>query len=175
MTSQTPTTEASATNTPRDGQQDFDFALGRWSFHLRRLRDPLSNSTDWVDYHGESHARPLWDGRANIDELRIQSADGDVIDGLTLRLYNRETGEWSLYWANARNGTLSLPPTVGRFTDAGRGEFYDSEELNGRPILVRFVWSEITPTSAHFEQAFSDDDGATWEVNWITDQTRIEG
>jgi hypothetical protein len=63
---------------------------------------------------------------------------------------------------------------VGRFADDGRGEFYDREELNGRPILVRFVWSEITPTSAHFEQAFSEDDGATWEVNWITDQTRIE-
>jgi hypothetical protein len=174
MTTPPPTTEASATDAPRDGQHDFDFALGRWRFHLRRLRDPLSGSTDWVDYHGESQARPVWDGRANIDELRIQSADGDVIEGLTLRLYNRETGEWSLYWANARNGALSLPPNVGRFTDDGRGEFYDHEELNGRQILVRFVWSEITPASAHFEQAFSEDDGATWEVNWITDQTRIE-
>ena len=173
MTSSPPTTEAPASETPRDGQHDFDFALGRWEFHLRRLRDPLTGSTEWVDYHGESHARPLWNGRANIDELRIESADGDVIDGLTLRLYDRETGEWKLYWANARNGALSLPPTVGRFAEDGHGEFYDREELNGRPILVRFIWSEITPTSAHFEQAFSLDDGATWEVNWISDQTRI--
>jgi hypothetical protein len=174
MTSSPPTTEAPRTDAPRDGQHDFDFALGRWSFHLHRLRDPLTGSDEWVDYDGESHARPLWDGRANIDELRIKSADGDVIDGLTLRLYNRETGEWSLYWANARTGTLSLPPTVGRFVEEGRGEFYDREEVNGKKILVRFVWSEITPTSAHFEQAFSEDDGKTWEVNWITDQTRIE-
>jgi hypothetical protein len=173
MTSSPPTTEAPASETPRNGQRDFDFALGRWEFHLRRLRDPLTGSTEWVDYHGESHARPLWDGRANIDELRIESADGDVIDGLTLRLYDRETGEWKLYWANARNGALSLPPTVGRFAEDGHGEFYDREELNGRPILVRFIWSQITPTSAHFEQAFSLDDGATWEVNWISDQTRI--
>ena len=173
ITRSPPTTEAPASETPRDGQSDFDFALGRWEFHLRRLRDPLTGSTEWVDYHGESHATPLWDGRANIDELRIESADGDVIDGLTLRLYDRETGEWKLYWANARNGALSLPPTVGRFAEDGHGEFYDREELNGRPILVRFIWSQITPTSAHFEQAFSLDDGATWEVNWISDQTRI--
>ena len=104
---------------------------------------------------------------------RIESAEGEVIEGLTLRIYNRETAEWSLYWANARNGTLSLPPTVGRFAEDGHGEFYDREELNGRSILVRFVWSDITSTTAHFEQSFSEDDGASWEVNWISDQTRI--
>lgn len=173
MTSSPSTTEAPPTAAPRDGQHDFDFAIGRWRFDLRRLRDPLTGSTECVEYHGESRARPLWDGRANIDELRIESAEGEVIDGLTLRLYDRETGEWSLYWANARNGVLSLPPTVGGFGEDGRGEFFDREELNGREILVRFVWSEITPTSAHFEQSFSVDDGATWEVNWISDQTRI--
>ena len=171
MTSSAPTTDAPGAH--RDGQHDFDFALGRWEFHLRRLRDPLTGSSDWVEYRGQSHARPLWEGRANIDEVRIESSEGEVIEGLTLRIYNRETGEWSLYWANARNGTLSLPPTVGRFAEDGHGEFYDREELNGRSILVRFVWSDITPTTAHFEQSFSEDDGASWEVNWISDQTRI--
>jgi len=173
MTSSPPATDAPSTGTQRDGQRDFDFAPRRWEFHLRRLRDPLTGSSDWVEYRGESHARPLWEGRANIDEVRIESAEGEVIEGLTLRIYNRETGEWSLYWANARNGTLSLPPTVGTFAEDGRGEFYDREELNGRSILVRFVWSDITPTTAHFEQSFSEDDGQSWEVNWISDQMRI--
>ena len=174
MTSSGATTEPRESGLKRDGQHDFDFAIGRWRFHLRRLRSPLTGSTEWVEFDGESEARPIWGGRANLDTVRVASAEtGEVIEGLTLRLYNAETGEWTLYWANAKNGVLSLPPTVGSFGADGRGEFYDREELEGRPILVRYAWSEITPTSAHFEQAFSPDDGVTWETNWITDQTRV--
>ncbi len=157
---------------PRDGQHDFDFVLGRWDVKLSRLRKPLSGSTTWDEYEGTAEARPLWDGRANIDEFRVHCAATDThLDGLTLRLYNPETREWSLYWANGANGLLAMPPTVGRFTDAG-GEFFDEEEYDGRPIKVRYQWSEINATTAHFEQAFSVDGGATWEVNWISTVTR---
>jgi hypothetical protein len=160
---------------PRDGQRDFDFVLGRWDVQLRRLRKPLSGSTTWDEYEGTSEARGLWDGRANIDEFRVYCAATDThLDGLTLRLYNAETGEWSLYWANGANGVLAMPPTVGRFTDAG-GEFFDEEEYAGQPIIVRYHWSDITPTSAHFEQAFSVDGGATWEPNWVSTMTRATG
>jgi hypothetical protein len=163
-------TEATAL---RDGQHDFDFAHGSWTVRLRRLAKPLSGSTEWVEYDGASECRPIWDGRANVDEFRVRSATtGAVIDGLTVRLYDQETAEWSLYWANARTG-MSLPPTVGHFDGQGIGAFYDEEELDGRPILVRYVWSDITPSSAHFEQSFSTDNGATWEPNWISDQARL--
>ncbi|MGH2444580.1 MAG: hypothetical protein ACRDGD_00850 [Candidatus Limnocylindria bacterium] len=173
-TSATPaTTGTSDSAAPRDGQHGFDFAFGSWDVSLQRLLRPLTGSIDWVEYEGTSVCRPLWDGRANIDELCAYSAEADAsIDGLTLRLYNAESGEWSLYWANASNGVLSMPPTVGRFTDDGRGEFFDQEELDGRPIVVRYEWSDITPTSARFEQAFSPDEGATWETNWICTITR---
>jgi hypothetical protein len=160
---------------PRDGQHDFDFIIGTWNVKLSRLTRPLTGSTEWVEYEGTSNARPLWDGRANIDEFRVHSpATGARLDGLTLRLYNAATSEWSLYWANANNGDLSLPPTVGRFTDGGHGEFYDEEDLDGRPIRVRYLWSDITPTSAHFEQSFSADGGTTWEPNWVSTMTRID-
>ena len=158
----------------RDGQHDFDFAHGSWDVQLRRLPDPLRGTTDWIEYEGTSVCRPVWDGRANLDEFRVRSPGTDaLIDGLTLRLYNPATSEWSLYWANASNGVLSLPPTVGRFTDEGNGAFYDEEEIDGRRILVRYLWTDITPTSAHFEQSFSPDGGATWEPNWISTQTRV--
>jgi hypothetical protein len=160
--------------TPRDGQHAFDFIIGNWSVKLSRLTKPLSGSMEWVEYEGTSRSRPVWDGRANVDEFRVHSpATGARIDGLTLRLYNAATDEWSLYWANANNGVLSLPPTVGRFADDGHGEFYDDEELDGRPIRVRYLWTEITPTSATFEQAFSADGGKTWEANWISTMTRV--
>ena len=175
MTTSTTTNPVDASGAaPRDGQHDFDFIIGSWKVYLKRLQQPLTGATEWVEYEGTSTSRPIWDGRADVDEFRVHSAaTGARIDGLTVRLYNRDTGEWSLYWANANNGSMSLPPTVGRFTDDGRGEFYDDEELDGRAIKVRYEWSEITPTSAKFVQSFSADSGETWEPNWISIMTRI--
>jgi len=155
----------------RDGQHDFDFEAGSWKIHLKRMEHPLTGSHTWVEFDGTSVTRKLWDGGAQLERFDTDGPSGHV-QGLTLRLYDPESHRWSLYWANQKSGELSLPATVGAFKD-GRGEFYDQEMWHGKPILVRYVWSEITPNSAHFEQAFSDDWGKTWEVNWITDQTRV--
>ena len=159
---------------PRDGQHDFDWMVGNWKGNLRRLQKPLSGSTTWVEYEATQVTRPAFGGRANMDEFTaVNPATGARVEGLTVRLYNPETGEWSIYWANMKNGVLALPPTVGRFEN-GRGEFYDKEEFEGRPIVVRYVWSDVTPTSAHFEQSFSADGGKTWETNWISTITRVK-
>jgi hypothetical protein len=166
------TQKASATpaaDSERDGQHDFDFELGSWNIHLRKLLHPLSGSKEWVRFDGTSVTRKVWDGRSQLEEFETNGAGGHI-EGLTLRLYNPQTHEWSLYWANSRVGKMD-PPQVGRFRD-GVGEFYAMDSLNGRTILVRFVWSKTNSDSPHFEQAFSDDGGKTWEVNWITDQTR---
>ena len=160
---------AQTTPAKRDGQHDFDFEIGSWKIHLKRLMNPLTSSTTWVEFDGTSVTRKLWDGHANIEEFNVDSPTGHI-QGLTLRTYNPESGQWSLHWANSKDGILG-PPTIGEFKN-GVGEFYDQEKYNGRTILVRYIWSKITPNSAHFEQSFSDDGGKTWEVNWITDQTR---
>jgi hypothetical protein len=159
--------------TERDGQHDFDFELGSWKIHLKRLLHPLTDSTSWVEFDGTSVTRKVWDGRAQLEQFETDSPVAGHIEGLTLRLYNSQTHQWSLYWGNSKNGALSLPPTVGEFKN-GRGEFFDQEALNGRVILVRFVWSNTDTNTPHFEQSFSDDGGKTWEVNWITDQTRVQ-
>jgi hypothetical protein len=154
----------------RDGQHDFDFELGTWKIHLKRLPHPLTGSTTWVEFDGTTVTGRVWNGRAELEQF---DADGQAghIEGLTLRLYNPQSHQWSLYWANSKDGVLDQP-TVGEFKN-GRGEFFDQEPFNGRAILVRYIWSDITGNSAHFEQSFSEDGGKTWEVNWITDQTRI--
>jgi hypothetical protein len=156
-----------------DGQHDFDFEIGTWKIHLKRLQSRLTGSTTWVEFDGTSVTRKVWDGRANLEEFEVDSPTGHI-EGLTLRLYDPQTHQWSLYWATSKSGAMG-PPTIGEFRN-GRGEFYDTEPSgpDGRSILVRFIWSEITPNSAHFEQSFSDDGGKTWEVNWITDQTRVK-
>lgn len=161
-----PQTQAS----PRNGQHDFDFEVGTWKTHLRRRLRPLTGSNDWVKYNGTTTVRKVWGGRANLAELVVDGSAGHI-EGLSLRLYNPESHQWSLNFANANSGALSQP-TIGEFKN-GRGEFYNQEELNGRAILVRFVISNITDTSVHFEQSFSADGGKSWEVNWIADDTRI--
>jgi hypothetical protein len=166
--------KASAKNieiTEHDGQHDFDFEIGAWKTHLRRLLHPLTGSTTWVEYDGTSVVSKIWDGRANLVELEADGPAGHF-RGLNLRLYNPQSRQWSLNFANGNGGGLSLP-TIGRFKN-GRGEFFDQETLNGKSILVRFVISDVTADSCRFEQAFSDDGGKTWEVNWIATDTRVK-
>jgi hypothetical protein len=131
----------------------------------------LTGSTAWAEYEGTSVVRKVWNGRANLVELDVDGPAGNI-EGLSLRLYNPQSRQWSLNFSNSRGGTMS-PPTIGEFKD-GRGEFVAQETLDGRAILVRFVISDITPSSCRFEQAFSDDGGKTWEVNWIATDTRVK-
>jgi hypothetical protein len=161
----------SVQHTERDGQRDFDFEIGTWRTHLRRLVHPLTGSTTWIEYDGISVVRQIWNGRANMVELEADGPGGHF-EGLNLRLYNPESHQWSLNFAGGSGGGLSQP-TIGEFKN-GRGEFFDQETLNGRAILVRFVISDITADSCRFEQAFSKDGGKTWEVNWIAIDTRVK-
>jgi len=168
-----PTTPPPPLRPLRDGQHDFDFLYGKWKYHLKRLENPLTGSTPrWIEFDGVGECRPIWNGKANLDTLDVNGPSGHI-EGLTLRLYNPESHQWSLYWSNAAKGTVDLP-TVGSFGPDGRGEFYDQEPYRGRTIFVRYVWSATTTKSPHFEQSFSDDGGRTWEVNWITDQVKVE-
>ena len=153
-----------------DGSRDFDFHIGTWKTHLKRLARPLTGSTTWVEMDGTTIVRPVWGGRANLVELEA-SGPGGHFRGLSLRLYNPDTHTWSLNFASSSDGTLTTP-AVGKFKN-GRGEFFNKETFNGRPILVRFVISDVTPTSIRFEQAFSDDDGKNWETNWVATDTRV--
>jgi hypothetical protein len=155
-------------DTRRDGQHDFDFEMGAWKTHLKRLLHPLTGSTTWVEYDGTTTVRKLWNGRANLLELEVDGSKGHI-EALSLRLYNPVSHQWSLNFANSAGGALGIP-TIGEFK-GGRGEFIDQETLGPRAILVRFVISHSSPTTCHFEQSFSDDGGRTWELNWIADDS----
>jgi len=155
----------------RDGQHDFDFEIGTWKTHLKRMAHPLTGSTTWIEYDGTTVVRKVWNGRSNLVELETDGPAGHF-EGLNLRLYNPDSHQWSLNFAGSSGGALSQP-TIGEFKN-GHGEFFDQETLNGRAIFVRFVISDITSDSCRFEQAFSEDGGRTWEVNWIATDTRVK-
>jgi len=150
---------------------DFDFLVGSWDSKQRRLRKPLAGCEEWYEFTATTRSWSLFDGAANVDELSVPDQG---FSGLTVRLLDRSTGDWSLYWVNSRTGVLGLPPVTGRFADS-IGRFYSEEDYEGQPIICRYTWSEITANSARWDQAFSVDGGQTWETNWIAEFARRDG
>jgi hypothetical protein len=155
----------------RDGQHDFDFNIGAWNTHIKRLQHPLTGSNTWVELKGTVIVQKVWNGRAQLEEIEADGPTGHF-EGLTLFLYNPQSHQWSQNFASSSGGSLSVP-TVGEFKN-GRGEFFDQEPFHGRTILVRVVWSNISPNSHQFEQSFSDDGGKTWEPNFVATLIRKE-
>ena len=153
-------------------ENNFNFLLGEWTSKQRRLREVLKGSDEWYEFDGYTKNWSAFDGAANIDEVQFPS---EGFGGVTLRLYDKETDTWSIYWASSRTGTLSLPPVVGRFGEDGRGVFTSEEEYEGIPITCRYLWMVLGPDEARWEQAFSTDGGETWETNWIAEFSRIAG
>lgn len=145
---------------------DFDFLVGNWNVLNRRLTKRLVGSNDWLEFTAPATSWSLFEGMANVDEIIFPNG----VRGLTLRLFNPATREWSLNWASSDTGTL-FPPVVGRFDD-GRGVFHGEDKEGNTPVRVRFIWSEITENSARWEQSFSTDAGASWELNWTMAFTR---
>lgn len=164
------TSPAPGASQPRNGQHDFDWDIGAWKTHQKRLLHPLTGSTTWVEYNGTDVVQKLWDG-GNMGRIQAEGPAGRL-EIFTVRLYNPDSHQWSIYFTNSGSANLSQP-VIGEFKD-GRGEFYDQEPYNGRVILVRFSVSDITPNSCRFEQAFSADGGKTWEVNFVVTETLMK-
>lgn len=155
--------------TPNDGRRDFDFYFGRWRVHNERLKERLVGSTDWEHFEATLECRPILGGLGNLDDFVTDWGGGFI--GATLRLFDPSARRWSIYWASSRTGVLE-PPVVGAFEN-GVGSFYGRDWHQGVPVLQRFIWSDITATSAQWQQALSTGEGATWETNWRMRMTRI--
>lgn len=151
-------------------ERDFDFLAGSWNVRSRRLARPLSGSSEWIEFDGTNDSRPLWNGMANVDEFRASTPTGPL-NGMTIRLFDSRSRQWRIYWANGANAEIDIAPMTGGFEN-GHGEFYGRETFDGKPVVVRFIWTVNAPHSARWEQAFSTDDGATWEINWTWDLMR---
>jgi hypothetical protein len=152
-----------------DGRDDFDFFAGRWRVAHRRLRRRLASDTQWDEFAGVCENRPVIGGLGNVDDNYIELPSG-AYRAVTLRLFSPATRQWSIRWVDGREMELGAP-LHGTFAN-GVGTFFGDDMFEGRPIRIRFIWSEITAQSAQWQQAFSADDGATWEANWVMRFTR---
>jgi hypothetical protein len=153
----------------RDGQHDFDFDIGVWRTHIRRILDPLSGATHSVELNGTVTVRKVWDGRAALEEIETDGANGHW-EGMTLFLYNPAARQWTMNFVNSKMGQLGTP-LVGSFTN-GSGELIGQDTIDGRTILVRGVWSDIRPDSHQYEESYSADGGKTWARAFIANLTR---
>lgn len=164
VTTMPPTTAA--------GLHDFDFLVGEWTIRHRRLNDRLAHCTEWTAFDGSSRTWKVMGGAALVDD-NVVNLPGGPYRAVSLRAYDAATGQWAIWWLDGRMPRGPLDPALrGGFRD-GVGTFHSDEEFRGKPIKARFTWSHVTPTSARWEQAFSEDGGATWEVNWEMDFTRV--
>jgi hypothetical protein len=154
-----------------DGRTDFDFLHGTWHIVNRRRRTVLRGCEEWQEFAAIAQVEPVLGGLGHVETFSAVMPDGSPLDGLTLRVFNPETRLWSMHWADSRTATL-IPPVVGRFVN-GMGEFHGAYSANGREVRILFVWADITESSARWTQAFSLDDGATWEWNWEMRLTRV--
>ncbi|MBM0234336.1 hypothetical protein JNW91_22325 [Micromonospora sp. STR1_7] len=148
---------------------DFDFFVGTWNVVNRRLRERLVGSDEWEEFAGVSVAHGFFGGGGHFDEITFPTKG---FSGATLRIFDPATGQWSIYWMNSGRGELEQPPVVGRFVD-GVGRFYADDQHEGRPVRCRFIWSDISATTARWEQALSTDGERTWETNWTMTFSRV--
>ena len=154
--------------TNADGMHAFAFQNGSWSVAHRKLRERLAGSDDWYEFEGRCRAWELLGGAGNVDDHWIGDPLGAYAAATVRRL--EPDGRWSIWWIDSRRPGVD-PPMHGRFEN-GTGTFYGSDQFAGRPIRVRFIWSQLTGPSPRWEQAFSADDGSTWETNWVMSFTR---
>jgi hypothetical protein len=151
--------------TPASTRHDFDFLFGDWNVFHRRLNGRLVGASEWTTFEGRSVARPILGGLGNIDENVVSLPSGPY-EAMTLRLFDDATKRWSIWWIDGRFPRMDDSPMRGGFAD-GVGTFYGDDVHDGTPVLVRFVWTVTDPAAPRWEQAFSIDGGATWEVNWV--------
>jgi hypothetical protein len=152
-------------------ERGFDFLHGRWMVLHRRLKARLVGSREWEKFEGTLDVRPILHGLGNVDHNVLLDPAGRYL-ATSLRVFNRGLDRWSIYWIDGRRSGIDKP-VIGRF-EGRMGRFYADDTLDVRPIKVRFTYEDISPESAVWSQAFSADDGRSWETNWTMDFRRMD-
>ena len=159
------------TATPSSSKHDFDFFAGRWKLHNKKLKSKLNNCTEWVEFESTQEMYKVLNGIGNIDNF-LATFDEQPFEGMTVRLFNPKTNLWSIYWADSDNGKLD-PPVVGSFEN-NIGHFFTKDIFDEKNILVVFRWDATDPDNPVWSQAFSADNGKTWEWNWFMFMSKIK-
>jgi len=152
-------------------QHDFDFYVGTWKIRNRKLNSRLTGSDEWTEFNSDQQMKIILNGLGNIDDFRA-TFDGKHFEGMNLRIFNPTTRLWSMYWSDTNSAALQTP-TVGSF-DGNIGLFFDRDTWDGQDIIVKFKWDKTDPDNPVWSQAFSTDEGKSWEWNWYMYISRVK-
>ena len=155
---------------PATHSRDFDFQQGQWNVRHRRLRERLAGCTEWEEFDGTCHQFPVLGGNGNIEDNLLHLPDGNY-RAVAIRSFDVASGNWAIWWLDQRAPHNLDVPVIGKF-EGGIGTFLAEDELDGRPIRLRFRWLATDTPTPRWEQAMSDDNGASWETNWTMDFMR---
>jgi len=168
-----PAGELEITPSATSSANDFDFLAGKWAMHNTKLRKRLSGNHDWFEFESaDENSGPILNGIGNTDVYKSTGPDGKPYEGLTVRLFNPKTKLWSLYWVDSNTGVFD-PPVVGSF-EGNVGKFFCKDVYQGKPVLVVFVWDKTDKDNPVWSQAFSTDNGVSWEWNFTNVSHRIK-
>ena len=146
--------------------ENFDFLTGKWAVVNKRLKERLNNCSEWIESPAQMETKKILNGLGSMDELKSSFFEDEFV-GLSIRLLNPKSNEWTIYWADTANPELLLKEQVtGKFKD-GIGQFYGVETYNGKKVKLRFIWKKENLNSAQWEQAYYDEINNEWETNWI--------
>lgn len=159
------------TATPSSSKHDFDFFEGLWKLHNKKLKSKLNNCTEWIEFESTQEMYKVLNGIGNIDNF-LATYDGQPFEGMTVRLFDPKTNLWSIYWADSNNGKLD-PPVLGSFEN-NIGHFFTKDIFDEKNILVVFRWDATDRDNPVWSQAFSADNGKTWEWNWFMFMSKIK-
>jgi hypothetical protein len=153
-------------------ENDFNFLQGKWKVHNRKLKFRLSNSDEWTEFDAELHMRKTLNGFGNVENFYTKNNDVPY-EGMAIRLFNKETKLWKIYWVDSNGMAMDEKPVTGSFEN-GLGKFYANDVFNEKDILVLYQWDATNPEHPKWAQAFSTDNGKTWEWNWKMELSKIE-
>ncbi|MBN8641626.1 MAG: hypothetical protein J0L86_07440 [Flavobacteriales bacterium] len=153
-------------------EKDFDFLEGKWKVQNRMLKERLNNNNEWIEFESELHLRKAINGLGNVENY-YSTFNNAPFEGMAVRLFNPKTKLWKVYWMDSNNGTMDENPVTGSFEN-GMGKFYATDNFNGTPIIVLYQWNATNPEHPIWSQAFSTDNGNTWEWNWEMTLSKIK-
>lgn len=159
-----------STSTSTAAPSDFDFIIGDWRVSHRRLNSRLTGCTEWTAFQGTSSTRKILGGLGNVEDNTLAFPDGEV-RAAAFRSFDARTQAWAIWWLDGRVPHSLDAPVVGSFSGSV-GTFFARDTLNGAPVTVRFIWRANPGGNPAWEQAFSPDEGKTWEINWVMEFER---
>ncbi|MFN8338965.1 MAG: hypothetical protein U0T36_08080 [Saprospiraceae bacterium] len=163
--------ELEVTASPTSSHTDFDFYVGNWKIKNRKLKERLNNCNEWIEFEAAQKMYTVLNGIGNIDNF-YATFDGQPFEGMSIRLFSPKTKLWSIYWADSNEGILD-PPVLGSIEN-NVGHFFTKDTFNGKSILVAFRWDATDNDNPIWSQAFSEDNGKTWEWNWYMYCSRVK-